>query len=51
MIEKKAPVVKKKVYKKPAPVKSVTMASKFQGKCIFCGPATGWASTPSCGKG
>lgn len=52
MVEKKLPVAtKKKAYKKPAPVESVKTTSKFQGKCIYCGPATGWATTPACGKG
>ena len=42
---------KKKVYKNPARVKSVSMDSKFQGRCLFCGVQTGWAATPACGRG
>ncbi len=42
---------KKKLYKKPTPIKFIQRDHRFKGTCLFCGPQVGWASNPPCGRG
>ena len=41
---------KKKLYKKPVPIKFIQRDNRFKGTCLFCGPQVGW-NNPACGRG
>lgn len=41
---------KKKLYKKPTPIKFIQRDHRFKGTCLYCGSQVSWGSPP-CGKG